>query len=105
MARWPTIFFLLICRNTSLSAKRETKESSKKSKLFTTWQKCGAVVQNFYHLARQLVGRLARKDVETWATVAWSIWNARNRFCFEEKQSQPKDILQAATTLMQDYQR
>uniref|UniRef100_A0A7N2N1J2 Uncharacterized protein n=1 Tax=Quercus lobata TaxID=97700 RepID=A0A7N2N1J2_QUELO len=68
-------------------------------------QKCGAVAQNFYNLAGQLDDRLARKDMETWATVAWSIWNARNRFCFEEKQSQPKDILQAATTLMQDYQR
>ena len=52
-----------------------------------------------------LKDRLARKDMETWATVAWSIWNARNRFCFEEKQAQPRDILQAATTLMQDYQR
>ena len=58
-------------------------------------QNCGAVVQNFYHLARQLEDRPTRKDMETWATVAWSIWNARNRFCFEEKQSQPKDILQA----------
>ncbi|KAK9986113.1 hypothetical protein SO802_031064 [Lithocarpus litseifolius] len=68
-------------------------------------QKSGAVVQNFYHLARQLEDRLTGKDMETWATVAWSIWNARNKFCFEEKQSQPIDILQAATTLMQDYQR
>ena len=28
------------------------------------------------------------------------IWNARNRFCFEEKQSQPNEILQGAITLI-----
>ena len=67
-------------------------------------QKYGAVVQNFYRLAQQLEERLTRKEMETWVTMAWSIWNARNRFCFEEKQSQPKDVLQAATTLIQDYQ-
>ena len=68
-------------------------------------QKCGVVAQSFYRLTRQLEERLTGEEMETWATVAWSIWNARNRFCFEEKQSQPKDILQAATTLVQDYQR
>ena len=37
--------------------------------------------------------------------VAWSIWNARNRFCFEKKQSQSGDILHSAMSLLQDYQR
>ena len=68
-------------------------------------QKCGIVAQNFYRLVRQLEGKLTGKEMETWATVTWAIWNARNRFCFEEKQSQPKDILQGASTLLQDYQR
>ena len=68
-------------------------------------QKCGIVAQNFFHLVRQLEEKLTGKEMETWATVAWAIWNARNRFCFEEKQSQPQDILQGASTLLQDYQR
>ena len=35
-------------------------------------QKCGVVVQSFYHLVRQLEEKLIGKEMETWATVAWS---------------------------------
>ncbi|KAK9988760.1 hypothetical protein SO802_028999 [Lithocarpus litseifolius] len=56
-------------------------------------QKSSAVVQKFHSLARLMEDRLTGKEMEVWAVVAWSIWNARNRFCFEEKQSQPGDIL------------
>ena len=45
-------------------------------------QKCGIVAQNFYRLVRQLEGKLTGKEMETWATVTWAIWSARNRFCF-----------------------
>ena len=45
------------------------------------------------------------KEMEIWAMVAWSIWNARNQFYFEKKQSQLGDVLHGATTLLQDYQR
>ena len=44
----------------------------------------------------------------TWSDilqVSWSTWNVRNRFLFEKKQSTPSDILQGATTLLQEYQR
>ena len=68
-------------------------------------QKCGIEAQSFYRLVRQLEEKFTGKEMENWATVAWAIWNARNRFCFEEKQSQPKDILQGASTLLRDYQR
>uniref|UniRef100_A0A7N2LR74 Uncharacterized protein n=1 Tax=Quercus lobata TaxID=97700 RepID=A0A7N2LR74_QUELO len=68
-------------------------------------QKCGAAASNFHLLARQMVAKLTRPELELWATVSWSIWNARNRYHFEAKQSQPSDILRGATSLLQDYQR
>ncbi|XP_075655192.1 uncharacterized protein LOC142625413 [Castanea sativa] len=68
-------------------------------------QKCGARIQTFHLLARQLMEKLTREEQELWAMVAWSIWNARNRFYFEDTQSQPSDILKGATTLLQDYHR
>ena len=68
-------------------------------------QKSSAVVQDFHSLARQMDDKLTGKEMEVWAMVAWSIWNARNRFCFEKKQSQPGDILHSAMSLLQDYQR
>ena len=68
-------------------------------------KKCNSEAPNFYTLARQLEEKLPKKDLEEWAMVSWSIWNARNRFHFEEKQSMPSDILHGATTLLQKYQR
>ena len=68
-------------------------------------QKSLAVVQDFHSLARQMEDKLTGKEMEVWAMVAWSIWNARNRFYFEKKQSQPGDILHSAMSLIQDYQR
>ena len=68
-------------------------------------QKCTFAAPDFYSLARQMKGKLTVKELEVWAMVSWSIWNARNRFYFERKQSQPADILHGAMTLLQDYQR
>ena len=68
-------------------------------------QKSSAVVQDFHSLARQMEDKLTGKEMEVWAMVAWSIWNARNRFCFEKTQSQPGDILHSAMSPLQDYQR
>ena len=68
-------------------------------------QKSSAVVQDFHSLARQMEDKLTGKEMEVWAMVAWSIWNARNRFCFEKKRSQPCDILHSAMSPLQDYQR
>ena len=68
-------------------------------------QKCNSEATNYYILARQLEEKLTKKDLELWAMVLWSIWNTRNRFHFEKKQSTPSDILQGAKTLLQEYQR
>ncbi|XP_075670149.1 uncharacterized protein LOC142639906 [Castanea sativa] len=68
-------------------------------------QKCGVMAPNFHLLARQMVAKLTGPELELWAMVAWSIWNARNRYHSEAKQSQPSDILHGATSLLQDYQR
>ena len=68
-------------------------------------QKCGTMVQNFHLLARQMAEKLTNKELKILAMVAWSIWNARNRVCFESKERQPSDILRGATNLLQDYQR
>ena len=68
-------------------------------------QKCGAAAPNFHLLARQMVAKLMGPELELWAMVSRSIWNARNRYHFEAKQSQPSDILRGATSLLQVYQR
>ena len=68
-------------------------------------QKWSSKVEDFYILVRELMGVLTTKELEVWAIVSWSIWNARNRYLFDKKQSQPADILQGALSLLQEYQR
>ncbi|XP_075655218.1 putative mitochondrial protein AtMg00310 [Castanea sativa] len=56
-------------------------------------------------LAKSLKEKLSRKELEMWAMVAWSIWNARNRLYFEASQTPPQAILKSAEMLLEDYQR
>nr|POE88676.1 hypothetical protein CFP56_47875 [Quercus suber] len=67
-------------------------------------QKCDFDAPNFYTLARQMEEKLTKKELEVWTIVSWAIWNARNRFHFEEKQSIPNDILHGVISLLQEYQ-
>ena len=66
-------------------------------------QKCDSLARTFFSLAQSLKERLSRKEFELWATVAWSIWNARNIFYFEESQTPPHAILKSAETLLDHY--
>uniref|UniRef100_A0A7N2LAU1 Uncharacterized protein n=1 Tax=Quercus lobata TaxID=97700 RepID=A0A7N2LAU1_QUELO len=60
---------------------------------------------SFYLLARAMVERLDVKELEIWAMIAWSLWNARNRSHFEHVQTHPTVILRVATSLLEEYQR
>ena len=68
-------------------------------------QKSDSSARTFFSLAQYLKSRLSHKDFELWAMVTWSIWNARNRFYFEETQTPPHAILKSAETLLDEYQR
>lgn len=47
-------------------------------------QKSNSTIVNFLMLARQMMERLDRKELEVWSITAWSIWNARNRVQFKQ---------------------
>ena len=68
-------------------------------------QKCDSSARTFFNLAQTLKERLSRKEFELWAMVAWSIWNARNRFYFEASQTLPHAILKSAEMFLDKYQR
>ena len=68
-------------------------------------QKRSSEAEDIYVLVRELMAVLSTKELEVWAIVSWSIWNARNRCLFDKKQIQPCEILRGAMTLLQDYQR
>ena len=44
----------------------------------------------------------AGKNLELFAITAWSIWNARNRFYFEQVQAHPKYIFNSAMGLLEE---
>ena len=63
--------------------------------------KCPNAAQDFFSLFKQMVVRLTQQELEHWATVAWAIWNASNKFCFEKIQPHPEYILREATGFLQ----
>ena len=68
-------------------------------------QKCPNAALDFFYLFRMMVDRLTQAELEQWATVSWAIWNARNKFYFENIQRHPKDIFKEATCLLGEYHR
>lgn len=53
----------------------------------------------------QMQIKLSQSELERWAVTAWSIWNARNTFYFEQVQTHPRAILEGAGGLFEEYQR
>ena len=46
-------------------------------------QKSSSMAENFFMLARHMMERLDRKELELWSMTSWSLWNTRNRFHFK----------------------
>uniref|UniRef100_A0A7N2LHE6 Reverse transcriptase zinc-binding domain-containing protein n=1 Tax=Quercus lobata TaxID=97700 RepID=A0A7N2LHE6_QUELO len=58
----------------------------------------------FFSLFKMVVDRFSQQEIEQWATVSWSIWSARNKFCFEKFQRHPEQIMREATGFLLEYQ-
>lgn len=52
-----------------------------------------------------LDSRLSQLEVEKWVVVSWTIWNAWNKFYFEQIQLHWKAILDDAIGYLEEYQR
>ena len=69
-----------------------------------TIQKCSNEVGDFFLLFKMLQQKLCSSVLEKWAITAWMIWNARNRFYFEQTQVYPKYIFDSAMGVLEEYQ-
>ena len=110
----------LACRRVPIDPKCVVCGSSDKTVLHILWQcpltrnvwalvkgklqKCESSARTFFSLAQNLKERLSYKEFELWTMVAWSIWNARNRFYFEASQIPPHAILKSVEMFLDDYQ-
>ena len=70
-----------------------------------TIQKCSNETDDCFLLFKMLQQKLCSFNLEKWAIMAWLIWNARNRFYFEQVQAHPKYIFDSAMGLLEEYQR
>ena len=68
-------------------------------------QKSNSIASCFHLLTRQMIGRLPKKELEVWAMISWSLWNARNKFHFEQVQIHPAGIHRGAMAFLEEYQR
>ena len=58
----------------------------------------------FFLLTRSMLERPPKDDMERWTTIAWAIWRARNKFCFEDFQPRLEAILRKVTSFLHEYQ-
>ena len=70
-----------------------------------TIQKCSNEAGDFFLLFKMLQQKHCSSELEKWAITAWMIWNARNRFYFEQTQLHPRCIFYSAMGLLEEYQR
>ena len=68
-------------------------------------QKCQTSEEAFGNLVSHLFLYLKKEEVEIWAVVAWSLWNARNRWIHEGVQSSLEFIVDKGVSLLRDYKR
>lgn len=54
-------------------------------------------------LFRMMVRRLSQAELEKWTTVSCALWNARNKFYFEQVQLHPRKILDGALGYLAEY--
>ena len=70
-----------------------------------TIQKCSNEAGDFFLLFKMLQQKLCSPKLEKWAITAWMIWNARNRFYFEQTQLHLRCIFDSTMGLLEEYQR
>ena len=75
------------------------------SKMGGKLQKCQILKEAFGNLVSHLFLYLKKEVVENWAVVAWSLWNARNRWIHEGVQSSLESIVDRGVSLLHDYKR
>ena len=68
-------------------------------------QKSSSLAENFFMLARHMIQRLDRKELERWAITLWCLWNSHSRFQFKHVQTHPNEIFKQADSLLKEYQR
>ena len=66
-------------------------------------QKCSNEVDDFFLLFKKMSTALEADDLERWAIMAWSIWNARNKYYFDHVQLQPRVIMERANSMLTKY--
>ena len=91
------------------------KRSTIYSRNVRLWQMCGHCFEErfrnamhkpqiFFLLVHTLVARLT-KELKRWAITMWEMWNARNKFYFEDTQVHPEAILCEAMSFLEEYQK
>ena len=66
-------------------------------------QKCQRSKEAFYLVAKNLSAELPKEDLENWAAISWSIWNARNPLIHEGIEPNPYNIVDKGKDLLHKF--
>ena len=68
-------------------------------------QKCSNTASDFFLLFKHMLTILSPTEMDRWAIIAWTIWNARNRFYFKHIQLHPQTIMDEARAGWDEYKK
>ena len=67
-------------------------------------QKCQILRDVFSSLVRCPLSMLQVEEFTRWAIMAWSLWNARNKFIYEGMQASPEHIVERGASILRKFQ-
>ena len=56
-------------------------------------------------VVKDLVKSLPREELEEWALLSWSIWNAQNSFIHEKSSIRPMVVYEKSLDLLKDFKQ
>ena len=61
--------------------------------------------QDFFNLTLLVAQCSTNEELQEWFMISWAIWDARNRYVFDNTQLQPATILSTTLKYLEDLDR
>jgi hypothetical protein len=59
--------------------------------------------QDFFNLTLLVAQCSTNEELQEWFMISWAIWDARNRYVFDNTQLQPATILSTTLKYLEDF--
>jgi hypothetical protein len=61
--------------------------------------------QDFFNLTLLVAQCSTNEELQEWFMISWAVWDARNRYVFDNTQLQPTTILSTTLKYLEDFKK